>query len=344
MNPKTEEFYQLKDLIEPIRFYYKLLDYIDFGYFNRVGIPFTRADVLTTIQLAEIYAEKTKSKISHPSIVAAIKTIEIYQERLDREAYRREFPSEICIGNEFLYFLLTSANDLVFQVYRVYLEFDIKDFGNQEKIEHLVREKQTLNYSKVHSKYFLDIAQKHLESRINDFKELASLETTSYNAELKEIIKSYLKGIKVNVKGKDLLNPILQKNYNEFIESLKNLLFIPSYFDITKDDKERIFHIYLLGILEGRMIFYNTKSNKESGAGRYDIALIPIDKNNAGVIIEIKKMDNSKIEESLEEALNQIKDKSYFIEMKNEGITECIAIAVVFDSMIGKTKYEIISI
>ena len=75
-----------------------------------------------------------------------------------------------------------------------------------------------------------------------------------------------------------------------------------------------------------------------------EISYIPIDKNNAGVIIEIKKMDNSKIEESLEEALNQIKDKSYFIEMKNEGITECIAISVVFDSMIGKTKYEIISI
>ncbi|MBP6236434.1 MAG: PD-(D/E)XK nuclease domain-containing protein [Saprospiraceae bacterium] len=344
MNQEKEDFYQLKDLIEPIKFYYKLLDYIDFEYYNRTGVPFTRTEVLTTIQLAEIYAAKTKSKISHPSIVEAIKTVEIYKERFESKADRKEFPNEICIGNEFLFFLLTSANDLSFQVYQIYLEVDIKDLDNQEKIEQLVREKQALKYSYVHSKYFFNKAQMFLENRINDFKELSSLEKTAYNAELKEIIKSYLKGIKVNVKGKDLLNPLLQKDYNEFLESLKNLLYIPSYFDITKDDKERIFHIYLLGILEGRMIFYNSKSNKESGAGRYDIALIPIDKNNTGVIIEIKKINNSKIEESLDEALNQIKDKSYFIEMKNEGITECVIIAVVFEGMIGKTKHEIISI
>ena len=59
---------------------------------------------------------------------------------------------------------------------------------------------------------------------------------------------------------------------------------------------------------------YVLTSNRESGFGRYDIMLEPVDKNKNAMIIEFK-VHNPKKEKSLEEtvetALKQIEDKQY---------------------------------
>ena len=71
---------------------------------------------------------------------------------------------------------------------------------------------------------------------------------------------------------------------------------------------------------------YIINSNRESGYGRYDIILEPVDKENIkypGIVIEFKVI-NPKKENSLEEtvaaALKQIEEKNYDEELVKRGV------------------------
>ena len=46
-------------------------------------------------------------------------------------------------------------------------------------------------------------------------------------------------------------------------------------FDITSEEPEKSYHLFILGMLVYLKDSYEVKSNKESGFGRYDIMLIP---------------------------------------------------------------------
>ena len=73
---------------------------------------------------------------------------------------------------------------------------------------------------------------------------------------------------------------------------------------------------------------YILSSNRESGFGRYDIMLEPIDKNNEklpGIVIEFKVFNQKKEdtwEETVENALRQIKEKDYDAELIKRGVKE----------------------
>ncbi len=66
---------------------------------------------------------------------------------------------------------------------------------------------------------------------------------------------------------------------------------------------------------------YIIKSNRESRKGRYDIALIPHDKNKYRIIIEIKSIKNQQENESYADFVKRINTKvneaSDQIERKN---------------------------
>jgi len=68
---------------------------------------------------------------------------------------------------------------------------------------------------------------------------------------------------------------------------------------------------------------YVISSNRESGEGRYDIVLIPRNKKNNGIIIEIKHIENQqgteenkdfivRINNKINEAIEQIERKKYY--------------------------------
>ena len=61
-----------------------------------------------------------------------------------------------------------------------------------------------------------------------------------------------------------------------------------SYYD-TARFTENVYHAYVLGLLAFLSDDYIIRNNRESGEGRYDILLIPMDKGGNGVVIEIKK-------------------------------------------------------
>lgn len=86
---------------------------------------------------------------------------------------------------------------------------------------------------------------------------------------------------------------------------------------VQKSTKENFYHGILLGILGFKNGWY-VKSNKASGNGYSDI-LIKIERENIGIIIEIKYAEKAKYDSVCKEALEQIKNGSYAAELESDG-------------------------
>ena len=85
---------------------------------------------------------------------------------------------------------------------------------------------------------------------------------------------------------------------------------------------ENFYHGFMLGVCA---LFGNSyvTSNRESGDGRYDIALSPKLNNLPGIIIELKAEKNcneNELQELAKTALKQINDKKYDTELKSKGV------------------------
>ena len=108
-----------------------------------------------------------------------------------------------------------------------------------------------------------------------------------------------------------------------FVDYVQNSL---SYFDVSGKEPERVYHAFVLGMLVSLSNTHYVLSNKESGYGRYDVMIIPKDKNKLGIIIEFKKarITNKK---SIEEL---IEDKKYETELVSRGITNIKKLVIVF--------------
>lgn len=104
-----------------------------------------------------------------------------------------------------------------------------------------------------------------------------------------------------------------------------------SYFDFNTNTKEQVFHSLILGLVLGLRDNYVIKSNNESGYGRYDVMLMPRDKDNKGIIIELKvTTKESDLTRAAKEALNQIEDRKYITTFKEEKVNNVLFIGIAF--------------
>jgi hypothetical protein len=104
-----------------------------------------------------------------------------------------------------------------------------------------------------------------------------------------------------------------------------------SMYDIPKNEAERSYHLFVLGLLVIMSDTFEVKSNRESGEGRYDILLIPHDKKQWGFILEFKKASfdsDEKMEATAQKALDQINDMQYAQELKDRGVTKIAAFGI----------------
>ena len=98
-----------------------------------------------------------------------------------------------------------------------------------------------------------------------------------------------------------------------------------SYFDVGSDpEPERFYHGFVLGLIAERSGIYMIRSNRESGFGRYDIMMIPQERERyPAIIIEFKvcsRMKKETLEEAVQSALEQITEKNYDAELFAQGI------------------------
>lgn len=95
---------------------------------------------------------------------------------------------------------------------------------------------------------------------------------------------------------------------------------------------ENFYHGFMLGVCA---LFGNSyvTSNRESGDGRYDIALSPKVNNLPGIIIKLKAEKNcneNELQELAKTALKQINDKKYDTELKSKGVKTIYKYGVAF--------------
>ncbi len=90
-----------------------------------------------------------------------------------------------------------------------------------------------------------------------------------------------------------------------------------------KSQPERFYHGFVLGLLVELQGCYRLRSNRESGFGRYDVMLEPLDKSGYGIIIEFKvrtPRSEGNLEDTVAAALYQIDEKHYEQELISIGI------------------------
>ncbi|MGL5381253.1 AAA family ATPase [Clostridium sp.] len=166
------------------------------------------------------------------------------------------------------------------------------------------------------------------------------------NKEIKILYRSIIDKWFKEAEGRSDYNTIIQAlilgDVKSFTKVLKRYVLESfSYFDVSGKNPERVYHAFVLGIMVSLTGTYEVLSNRESGLGRYDVCLIPKNKEKLGYIFEFKRYDEEDeetIEETLEEALQQIEDKKYDIELTKRGVKNISKIAIVFNGKIVHTK------
>ena len=178
---------------------------------------------------------------------------------------------------------------------------------------------------------YLRVETFRTEGRLN--KKIYSLKLTNYEVEqmFGAMIERWFGG--ADVPYNEFINAMLDgdiESMNEYMNRVTRGVI--SYFDTGKtpsdEEPERFYHGLVLGLMVDQVDNYILNSNRESGYGRYDIMLEPIDKTNEkypGIVIEFKVINprkESSLEETVAVALKQIEEKNYDAELIKRGVKE----------------------
>ena len=156
-----------------------------------------------------------------------------------------------------------------------------------------------------------------------------------------EIIQAWVSDNRGPEWYQDFIQHLLMGNIQAWAQEMQEVMIQMTSYHDSAMAPEAFYHGMLLGIcspLQGKA--YTVKSNQESGLGRYDIALIPHDPDQLGIIIELKHADVGKhaTEQETEEALvaaaeaglTQIQNKDYTVGLRQAGVGTICAIGVGF--------------
>ena len=154
----------------------------------------------------------------------------------------------------------------------------------------------------------------------------------------KTFIETYIaRGSKLSF----LMESLIENKIEDYEENLQEVLLTSVSYNDTKKGNKAFYHGLIMGMglyLEGE---YITKSNIESGLGRYDFLIEPKNKSKRAFIMEFKSTDSiEKLEEISKEALKQIEDKKYDISLKQNGIKEITYIGIAFCGKKIKISYK----
>ena len=138
-----------------------------------------------------------------------------------------------------------------------------------------------------------------------------------------------------------LMEALTENRIDEYEERLQEILLTSVSYNDTKKGNEAFYHGLIMGMglyLEGE---YITKSNIESGLGRYDFVIEPKNKTKRAFIMEFKATDNiEKLEEVSKEALEQIENKKYDVSLKQNGVKDITYMGIAFCGKQIKISYK----
>lgn len=126
------------------------------------------------------------------------------------------------------------------------------------------------------------------------------------------------------------MESLMAGNGTAFAKGLQDILMkVASVYDTA--NQETFYHGLLLGMTTLLVPEYEVKSNRESGLGRYDLAIYPTHEGQCGVILEFKAAGSSdELLEKAQEARRQIDEKGYETDFKARGVTKVLKYGIAF--------------
>ena len=138
-----------------------------------------------------------------------------------------------------------------------------------------------------------------------------------------------------------LMEALTENRIDKYEERLQEILLTSVSYNDTKKGNEAFYHGLIMGMglyLEDE---YITKSNIESGLGRYDFVIEPKNKTKRAYIMEFKSTDSiENLEEVSKEALEQIENKKYDVSLKQNDIKDITYMGIAFCGKQIKISYK----
>ncbi len=133
------------------------------------------------------------------------------------------------------------------------------------------------------------------------------------------------------VKTNTLIKALENGDIKKFEKTLgKIMINMLSHFDLDSE-MEKIYQVFMIGLVGFLMGRYEIISNNESGYGRYDLAMIPIKSNEKAYLMEFKISKTEKgMNVKAQEALKQIDKKKYDTRLKARGIKNILKLGIAF--------------
>ena len=148
----------------------------------------------------------------------------------------------------------------------------------------------------------------------------------AYRAEVLERMRGRLAASSLLLMMEDLIAGYVVP-FSKTLE--RYIAYLVSSYDAA--NKESFYHGFLLGMTALFVPEYVVESNRESGYGRFDIAIFPKDTDKAGVLMEFKAADSeAQLKDKADEALRQIEEKQYGTEFEKRGISKVWKYGIAF--------------
>jgi len=232
-------------------------------------------------------------------------------------------------GNTLLEDMLNHVGESVYE--------DLKRFTDGESIEKYISDGTTIKslLSNDDEIWQLLLYSGYLTK---DEKQKKESDSNVYNLKIpNKEIRKYFGNMFLNrffgteVKTNILIKALEGGDIKKFEETLGEIMInMLSHFDLDKE-MEKIYQVFMIGLVGFLMGKYEIISNDESGYGRYDLAMIPIKSNEKAYLMEFKISKTKKgMEESAEKALKQIDEKKYDTKLKARGIKNILKIGIAF--------------
>ena len=149
------------------------------------------------------------------------------------------------------------------------------------------------------------------------------------NKEVKKIYENiFIKWFREyqNERDSNFIDALIQEDVTKANSILQDVLLQSiSYYD----NYESFYHGFMVGFLNADG--YEVKSNRESGEGRFDLAVLPYSILNTAIVIECKHSNSIKeLRKDSKEASNQIIEKRYIEGLRDEGYENVIGYGISF--------------
>ena len=160
------------------------------------------------------------------------------------------------------------------------------------------------------------------------------------NMEVKKLFKKEFINVHFGISlFRKTMEALKNLNFNDFEKYFQEIMLkSTSNWDTSK---EAFYHGLSLGMLSYLDNDYYVTSNFEAGFGRYDVVLEPKNRNDRAFILEFKVAEaENKLEKLSKEAIKQIEEKKYDINLKSKEIKEITSVGIAFYEKKLKVSYK----